>query len=122
MIFGRVSLYFSNGLIMEWNVCCHVYESSLLLSGSFCLCFCTFFIVFFFFKDFIYLLSERGEGRKKERGRNINVWLPLICPQLGTWPTTQTCVLTGNQTRDPLVHEPALNPLSHTSQVINTVD
>ena len=28
-------------------------------------------------KDFIYLLSERGIGREKERGRNINVWLPL---------------------------------------------
>ena len=35
-------------------------------------------------KDFIYLLSERGIGREKERGRNINVWLPLIWPQWGT--------------------------------------
>ena len=30
--------------------------------------------------------------------------------------TTQACALTGNQTSDPLVHRPALNPLSHTSQ------
>ena len=27
----------------------------------------------FFKKDFIYLLLERGEGREKERERNINV-------------------------------------------------
>ena len=33
-----------------------------------------------FLKDFIYLFSERGEGREKERERNINVWLPLACP------------------------------------------
>ena len=49
-----------------------------------------------FFKDFIYLFSEREEGREKERERNINVWLPLAHPQLGTWPTTQVCALTGN--------------------------
>ena len=27
--------------------------------------------------------------------------LPLARPYLGTWPTTQACVLTGNQTSDP---------------------
>ena len=32
---------------------------------------------------FIYLFLERGEGRDKEKERNINVWLPLTCPQLG---------------------------------------
>ena len=37
-------------------------------------------------------------------------------PLLGTWPTTQACALTGNQTSNPLVHRLALNPLSHTSQ------
>ena len=31
-------------------------------------------------KDFIYLLLEREEGRE----RNINVWLPLMRPLLGT--------------------------------------
>ena len=59
---------------------------------------------------------ERGEERKKERERSINVWLPLTHPLLGTWPTTQACALTGNQTSDPSVHRPVLNPLSHTSQ------
>ena len=40
-----------------------------------------------FFKDFIYLFSERGERKEKERERNINVWLPLTHPHLGTWPS-----------------------------------
>ena len=35
-----------------------------------------------FFKRF-YLFLERGEGRDKERERNINVWLPLMCPPTG---------------------------------------
>ena len=37
----------------------------------------------------IYLFLVRGEGMEKERERNINVWLPLMHPLLGTWPTTQ---------------------------------
>ena len=44
------------------------------------------------------------------------MWLPLAHSQLGTWPATQACALTGNRTGDPLVCKPALNPLSHTSQ------
>ena len=45
-----------------------------------------------FCSDFIYfkiLFIERGEGREKERERNITVWLPLECPLLGTWPATR---------------------------------
>ena len=74
------------------------------------------FLVFYFFKDFIYLLLERRERREKERESNINVWLPLVCPQVGTCPATQACVLTGIQTSDPLVRRLALNPQSHASQ------
>ena len=44
------------------------------------------------------------------------MWLPLVHPRLGIWPTTQTCALTGNQTGDPLVPRPMLHPLSHSSQ------
>ena len=69
-----------------------------------------------FFKDFSYLFLDTGEGREKERERNFNVWVPLVRPLLRTWPTTQACALTGNQTGNPFVHRPALNPLSHTSQ------
>ena len=59
---------------------------------------------FNFFKSF-YLFLQRGEGRKKEGERNINVWLPLARPLLGTWPTTQASA----RTHDPLVHSLALN-------------
>ena len=63
-----------------------------------------------------YLFISREKGKEKERERNISVWLPVTCPLLGTWPATQACALTGNQTRDVLIYRPALNPLSHTSQ------
>ena len=52
-------------------------------------------------------------GREKERERNINVWLPLLHPQPGTWPATQACALTGNWTSDPLVRRPAGRPSIH---------
>ena len=75
------------------------------------------FSALLFFKDFICLFLERGERREKERERNINVWLPLVHPPLGTWPATQACALSGNQTGgDPWVLRMALNALSHTSQ------
>ena len=45
----------------------------------------------------------RGEGKGKERERNNNVWLPLACPPVGSWPAAQACALTGNRTSDPLV-------------------
>ena len=61
-------------------------------------------ILYSLFKDFIYLFLERGEGRNIEWERNINVWLPLTRPSVGTRPTTQACALTGNQTGEPLVH------------------
>ena len=69
-----------------------------------------------FFKYFIYLFLETREGREKERERNINVCLHLVCPPLGTWPATQACALTGNQTGNPLVRRLVLKPLSCTSQ------
>ena len=58
-----------------------------------------FLCLFFFFRE--------GE-REGERERNINVWLPLVrslmAQNLGmTWPATQACSLTGNQTSNPLV-------------------
>ena len=71
-----------------------------------------YLLIFIFLKT---LFLERGEGRDKERERNIYVWLPLTHPLLRIWPTTQACALTGNGTSDPLVHRLALNPLSHTS-------
>ena len=65
---------------------------------------------------YVFILRERG--REGERQRNI-VWLPLVYPtqDLGTWPATQACALTGNRTsNNALVYRPALNSLSYTSQ------
>ena len=70
-------------------------------------------MIFFLKMLFIYF-QRGGEGRRKKE-RNIN-GLPLACPLLETWPATQACALTGNQTGDPLVCRPTLNPRSHTSQ------
>ena len=55
----------------------------------------------FFLKILFYF---RGEGREKERERNINVWFLSLGPPLGTWPEIQACALTGNRTSDPLAH------------------
>ena len=41
-----------------------------------------------FFKIY-YLFIFREKGREGERERNINVWLPFMCPLLGTWPETR---------------------------------
>ena len=60
-------------------------------------------------KDFTYLFLERREGR--EKGRET-----LMCERYIDRPATKACALTENQTGDLLVHRPALNPLSHTSQ------
>ena len=49
--------------------------------------------IYLFFKDFTYLFLERGVGKEKQRERNISVWLPVVCPLLGTWPATQACAL-----------------------------
>ena len=70
---------------------------------------------FFFFKRF-YLFIFRGEEKEKERVRNSNEWLTLTCPAPGTCFTTQACGLARDPTSNLLLHRPALNPLSHTSQ------
>ena len=54
-----------------------------------------------FLKIFINLFLERGEGREKERERNISVWLPLTYPLLGTWPVTQACALEWESNQGP---------------------
>ena len=58
---------------------------------------------------------ERGEGREKDRKRNIDP-LPLTCLQLGTWLATQAGALVRNRTGDLLVCGRMPNSLSHTSQ------
>ena len=52
------------------------------------------------------LFLERGEGREKEREKNIDQ-LPA---------TTQACALTGNRTGDLSLCRTKLNQLSHAGQ------
>ena len=81
----------------------------------------SFFFKLFFdtiLKKFIYLFLERGEEREREGEKHQCAVASCVPPPppLGTWPATQACALTGNQTGDPLVRRLALNQLSHTSQ------
>ena len=69
----------------------------------------------FILKESVYVFLERGEGREKERERNIS-WLPLAHPQPGTWAATQARALTRNRTPDLSVSGTTPSPLSHTSQ------
>ena len=78
--------------------------------------FCILTTVNFFLKILFISFLERGEGKEKERERNIDVWSPLAHCKMGAWPATHACALTGNRTGDPLVRKPTLNPLSYTSQ------
>ena len=73
-------------------------------------------LIFFIFLDFTYLFLGGKGGRETSMWERYIHWLPLACPQLGTWPAPHACALTGNWTSDLLVHRPPLHPLSHTSQ------
>ena len=67
----------------------------------------------------LFIFRERGrEGERKGEKYQCVVasYTSTPPPTPGTWPTTQACALTGNQTGKPLVRRPALNPLSHTCQ------
>ena len=71
-------------------------------------------VTLFFFKDFIYLFSQKG--REEERKRNINVWLPLTHPLLGTLASNPGMCPDWESNWQPFGLQPALNPLSYTSQ------
>ena len=61
-------------------------------------CFLLHWYIFKYFLKILFIYFLEGEGREKKGERNINVWLPLTCPSLGTPPATQACALTGNRT------------------------
>ena len=89
--------------------------SVLWFNGTAFLLDCAFICFFFlFFKDFT-IFRERGREKERE-GEKHRYVVASHAPPLETWPETQACALTGNRTSDPLIHRPALNPLSHTSQ------
>ena len=53
---------------------------------------------------------ERERERDRDRDRDRERYQLSRTPQLGTWPGTQACALTGNPTGGPLVRRPALSP------------
>ena len=66
--------------------------------------------IFFKKKRFYLFIFREGKGGRR-RERNINVWLALMHPLLGSWPATQAGALTGDLPGDPLILRPTLNPL-----------
>ena len=60
-------------------------------------------------------MRKEGE-REGEKHQCVVASCTLPTSGGGAWPATQACALTGNRTSDPLVHRPALSPLSYTSQ------
>ena len=69
---------------------------------------------FFFPANYEIIRPGAMKGPQTERERDHKA--ASHAPPLGTWPATQACALTGNQTSNPSVHRLVLNPLSHTSQ------
>ena len=89
------------------------YLQNMYLTKDFSIEYLKFSTEIFFKQFYLFLFLDRGEGREKEREININ---QLLLPQPWTWPATQACVLTRNQTGDLSVCRMTPNPLSHTSQ------
>ena len=70
-------------------------------------------VIFF---NFMYLFLERGEGREKERERNINAWLPLMWPPTRDLACNPDLCSDQESNQQPSDSQPVLNPLSYTSQ------
>ena len=70
---------------------------------------------FFLLRFYLFISRERGWEGEGE-GEKHQLAASCTPPTPGTRPTAQACALTGNGTSDHLVHRPAPNPLSHTSQ------
>ena len=69
----------------------------------------------------LFIFRERGrdeerEGQKHQCARETLISCLSHTRWQGTWPATQACALTGNQTGDLSVYRLAFNPLSHNSQ------
>ena len=78
---------------------------------SYGLCF-----LFSFKKRFyLFIFTQKGRVGEREGEKHQCVVASHVAP-LGTWPATQACALSRNQSRNPLVHRPVLNQLSCTSQ------
>ena len=74
-----------------------------------------FSLPFFFFRFYLFIFREQGrEGERK--GEKHQCVVASCAPPTGDLGCNPGMCPTGNQTGDPLVPRPALNPLSHTSR------
>ena len=71
-------------------------------------------LILFFLRFYLFIFRERGREGQREKPQCVVV--SQACPTGDLACNPGMCPLTGNQTDDPLVHWPALSPLSHTSQ------
>ena len=74
-----------------------------------------FFRTIIFLKKIIYLFLGRGEGKEKDRERNID-GLPLTCPPTGNLACNPGMCPDWESNHDLSVCGTTPNPLSHTSQ------
>ena len=65
---------------------------------------------------FINLFLERGEGKEKKRVRNMNVWLPLTHPLLGSLSHNPGMCPDWESNQQPFGLQAGTQPLSHPSQ------
>ena len=93
----------------------HIHFSS-VSSGFYIVCVHTTYIYAYIYLKilFIYLRGSEGERKRNIGARDLD-WLPLVCPELGTWPPSQASALTGNRTGDLLVCRLALLAVSQMS-------
>ena len=89
-------------------------SSANMMSGQFAVKSLFCLKIFFFLRFYLFIFREMG--KEGEEGEKHQCVVASHTPPLGTWPATQACPLTGNQTGNPLVHRPVLNPLTHTSR------
>ena len=69
-----------------------------------------------FLKRFYLFIFRKRERERERAGNKYHCVVASCAPPTGDLPANQEGALTGNQTSDPLVRRPVLNPLSHTSQ------
>ena len=76
--------------------------------------------IYIIFKIFyLFIFRERGRAGERE-GEKHQCVVAFCMPQLGTWPTTQACALTGNRTGDPLVRRLAQSTEPHQQGLATT--
>ena len=84
------------------------------------------------FRGFSFLFSERGEGRERDRERNISMWLPLTCPPTGDlarnpgvcpdWESNRRPFGSQARTQSTELHQPGLRESTLYEQFSQTGD